>query len=137
MERHSTANTAGNNLTVQAGGATTGATNKAGGNLILAPGLSTGTGNNQILFQTSTPGSTGTADNALATRITLDSLAMAMQVPVRLKGYTVATLPAGTEGDVCYVTDQLTVVNAKGTAPTGGGAIRCAQFFNGAAWVGI
>ena len=31
MERHTTANTAGNTLTVQAGGATSGATDKAGG----------------------------------------------------------------------------------------------------------
>ena len=72
LERHTTTNTAGKTLTIQAGGATAAATDKAGGNLILAPGLSTGTGNNQILFKTSTPGSTGTADNALATRVTLD-----------------------------------------------------------------
>lgn len=58
-------------------------------------------------------------------------------VPLRLKGYTVATLPAGTVGDICYVTDQLTAANAKGVAPTGGGTITCVQVYNGAAWVGI
>ena len=44
MERHTTADTAGNTLTLQAGGATSGATNRAGGALLLEPGLGTGTG---------------------------------------------------------------------------------------------
>jgi len=53
--------------------------------------------------------------------------------PVRLKNYTVATLPAGTQGDTAYVTDA--------TAPTylgaltGGGAVVCPVFYNGSAWV--
>jgi len=52
---------------------------------------------------------------------------------VRLKNYTVATLPAGVQGDTAYVTDAL--------APTylgalvGGGAVVCPVFFNGTAWV--
>ena len=52
---------------------------------------------------------------------------------VRLKGYTVATLPAGTQGDTAFVTDA--------TAPTylgaltGGGAVVCPVFYNGTAWV--
>lgn len=52
---------------------------------------------------------------------------------VRLKGYTVATLPAGTQGDTAFVTDAL--------APTflatvvGGGAIKTPVFFDGANWV--
>lgn len=52
---------------------------------------------------------------------------------VRLKGYTVATLPTGTIGDTAYVTDA--------TAPTylgtlvGGGAINTPVFYNGTAWV--
>lgn len=132
MERHTTANTAGNTLTLQAGGATSGATNKAGGNLILAPGLSTGTGNNQILFQTSTPGASGTADNALVTRATLDSTALVMTVPVTLKGYTVATLPAGTQGMTAFVTDSL--APAWGVAVVGGGAARAMVWYNNANW---
>lgn len=44
MERHSTADTAGNGLTVSAGGATVGATNRAGGQLSLSAGQSTGSG---------------------------------------------------------------------------------------------
>lgn len=52
---------------------------------------------------------------------------------VRLKGYTVATLPAGTQGDTAFVTDAL--------APTflgaivGGGAVVSPVFYNGTAWV--
>lgn len=44
MERHTTSNTAGNTLTINAGGATSSATNKDGGTLRLAPGTNTGTG---------------------------------------------------------------------------------------------
>lgn len=55
-------------------------------------------------------------------------------VPIKLKGYTVATLPAaGTAGRLAYVTDA--------TAPTyngalvGGGAVVVPVFDNGTAWV--
>lgn len=53
---------------------------------------------------------------------------------ITLKGYTVATLPAGTVGMTAYVTDAL--------APTflatvvGGGAITTPVFYNGTNWVG-
>lgn len=40
--RMTTSNTAGNSLTIQAGGATSGATNKAGGDLVLQTGTNTG-----------------------------------------------------------------------------------------------
>ena len=56
---------------------------------------------------------------------------------VKLIGFTVDTLPNGTVGDVVMVTDQLTAPAAKGVAPTGGGDINCAVFFNGTIWVGI
>jgi hypothetical protein len=72
MERHSTADTAGNTLTVLSGGATSGATNKAAGNLILQTGLSTGSGSGQILFQTTANTAGSTSDNAVATRLTID-----------------------------------------------------------------
>lgn len=54
-------------------------------------------------------------------------------LPIKLAGYTVATLPAGTIGDRAYVTDA--------TAPTyngalvGGGAVKVPVFFNGVSWV--
>jgi hypothetical protein len=60
---------------------------------------------------------------------------VAFAAPARLKGYTVATLPAGTQGDTCFVTDAL--------APTflatvvGGGAIVTPVFYNGSSWIGF
>lgn len=71
VDRHSTADTAGNNLTLSAGGATSGATDKNGGNLVLSSGTSTGTGSSNILFQTSPSGSTGTTDNTPATAMAI------------------------------------------------------------------
>lgn len=52
---------------------------------------------------------------------------------INLQGYTVATLPAGVQGDIAYVTDA--------TAPTylatvtGGGAVVTPVFFDGTNWV--
>jgi hypothetical protein len=54
-------------------------------------------------------------------------------VPIRLPGYTVATLPAGAAGDTAYVTDALAPVFL-GTV-VGGGAVTCPVFFDGANWV--
>jgi hypothetical protein len=67
MERHTTTNTAGNTLTVQAGGATSGATDKNGGNLILAPGAATGSGSSSVLIQAVAAGGAGTTDRLPAT----------------------------------------------------------------------
>ena len=74
MERHTTANTAGNNLTLQSGGATSGATDKTGGALLLSSGTATGTGTSIITFLTATAGSTGTVDNAPAERMRINSI---------------------------------------------------------------
>lgn len=51
----------------------------------------------------------------------------------RLVPYTVATLPAGTVGDIAYVTDA-TAPTYNG-ALTGGGAVVIPVFYNGSAWV--
>jgi hypothetical protein len=53
--------------------------------------------------------------------------------PVRLKGYTVTTLPAGTQGDTAYVTDAVSPTYL-GTL-TGGGTVVTPVFHNGSAWV--
>ena len=77
IERHSTANTAGVNLTVQAGGATSGATNKAGGSITVQPGIGTGTGTPSRVdiqapaFNTAS----GTTDQTQVTRIVLNGTA--------------------------------------------------------------
>lgn len=62
------------------------------------------------------------------------AVAMIMSIPHRLKGYTVATLPAGTEGDTAYVTDAL--APAFLAAVVGGGAVKTPVFYNGSAWIG-
>lgn len=85
----------------------------------------TGTGSTFVMSASPTFTGTVTAPTIVST------------ATVRLKGYTVATLPAGVEGDVIYVTDQLTSPAAKGVAPTGGGTVKCVLFYNGVAWVGI
>lgn len=72
VSRHSTSNTAGVTLTVQSGGATSAATDKAAGNLILATGLSTGAGAGSILLQTTGNTAGSTSDNSLTTRLTID-----------------------------------------------------------------
>jgi len=65
MSRHTTGNTAGNNLTITSGGATSGATDKAAGDLVLNPGISTGTGLGSVKIQRlDRAATTGTADNA-------------------------------------------------------------------------
>lgn len=71
MERHTTSNTAGNALTIASGGATSGATDKAGGNLVLQSGVPTGTGSSDITFQTYPAGTTGTTDGTIQTSVTI------------------------------------------------------------------
>lgn len=62
LERHTTANTAGNSLTINASGATSAATDKNGGQLILKGGVSTGTGESGVTLQGYISGTSGTAD---------------------------------------------------------------------------
>ena len=52
---------------------------------------------------------------------------------LRLKGYTVATLPAGTQGDTAFVTDALAPVFL--AAVVGGGAVVSPVFYDGTNWV--
>ena len=66
LERHTTSNTAGSSFTVQAGGATAAATDKAGGTLFLKPGVSTGTGESGVTIQGCVAGTTGTADGSFS-----------------------------------------------------------------------
>lgn len=69
LERHTTADTAGNTLTVQAGGATAAATNKAGGDLILQPGVSTGSAESGVQIKGCVAGAGGTIDRTLTTAV--------------------------------------------------------------------
>jgi hypothetical protein len=71
MVRETTASTAGNNLTVQAGGAVLSGTNLNGGTLNLASGTSTGTGTSGINFKVYEAGSSGTTDNSATTAMVI------------------------------------------------------------------
>lgn len=71
MEKRTAANVAGNNLTIQSGGATVAATNKAGGTLILMTGDSTGSAGGTINLQTPTPGTAGTGTNTPSTKFSI------------------------------------------------------------------
>ncbi len=93
LERHTTANTAGNSLTIQAGGATIAATSKAGGNLILNSGVSTGTGSSSIQFYTYPASTAGTSDNSPLLGLTLQSAGgLLIAKTIGINGATVSTV---------------------------------------------
>lgn len=115
--------------------------NTAGADGTLQPGAGTGNAaGSSLIFQTPTAGASGTTAQTYTTRLTLNETSATFAAKVisgaalRFKGYTVATLPAGTQGDNAYVTDAL--------APTflativGGGAIVAPVFYDGTNWVG-
>ncbi len=56
--------TIGSSLTLQSGGALSGATNAVGGNLVLSSGISTGTGTSNIIMNIYKAGGSGTSDNS-------------------------------------------------------------------------
>jgi len=72
VNRHTTADTAGVSFSHYAGGATSGATNKNGGNYDIYSGISTGTGTSQFNVYTSPAGSTGTTDNTQTLKLNID-----------------------------------------------------------------
>lgn len=98
MERNST--TTGSNLTISPGGAVSGGTDLNGGTLTIRSGISTGTGLSNISFQTYTPATaTGTADNAVSTKMTLTGngfLGIGTTTPTG--ALTVAASRSGTPG---------------------------------------
>jgi hypothetical protein len=78
MERHQTAGQAGNDLSIQAGGAYATGSNLNGGNLILKAGTATGTGASAIIFQTAKAAAAGAADNSPATRALIGGTSLAL-----------------------------------------------------------
>lgn len=108
-----------------------GTSNTAGTNLTITGSQGTGTGvGGSIIFQVATAGSSGTAQNALATALTIAS----NKTVIVGAAFTVAALPAaGTQGRRAWVTDA-TTPTFLGTL-TGGGAVVCPVFDNGTAWV--
>lgn len=71
LDRNSTANSDGKSLSIISGGATPGSTNKNAGDLILSADTATGSGSSKILFQTATPGASGTTDRVPTTKMTI------------------------------------------------------------------
>lgn len=71
LERHTTSNTAGNNLTIQAGGATSGATNKAGGKLVLSGGIATGSQSSTVEIWTAAGSTAGTSDRTPSVKLAI------------------------------------------------------------------
>jgi hypothetical protein len=109
-----------------------GTSNTAGANFTIAGSQGTGTGaGGSIVFQTAAAGTTGTAQNALSTAMTIKPAGV---VGVG-KSFTVATLPATgvAAGDRTFVSDALTPTFL-GTL-TGGGTVYTPVFYNGTAWV--
>ena len=92
--RNTTSNTAGNNLTLNAGGATVAATDKNGGMVTIQPGISTGTGMGSVRVKRLTrAASTGTADNTLVdAHIIAAEVSIASETSVNLFE---VSLPAG------------------------------------------
>lgn len=91
-------------------------------------------GGDNTFIEESSNDNIGFVTNGL-TRMTVGNTALSMNVPVRLKNYTVATLPAGAQGDVAFVTDAL--APAFLTAVVGGGAVVTPVFYDGTNWVAI
>ena len=100
LERHPTANTAGNNFTLNAGGATSGATNKAGGSLYLAPGISTGNGTSSVIIQAYPTSAGSTSDNTIATVATFTNALTTLTGSLTVS----ALANAATTSAVCYNT---------------------------------
>ena len=69
MERGTVADTAGFNLTINAGGATSAATDKNGGDILIASGTSTGSGFSSVKLQAVTAGASGTTDRIVTTHL--------------------------------------------------------------------
>ena len=127
MVRNPTASTAGNSMTVQAGGATLGGTNLNGGNLILSSGISTGTGSSNIQFQTYNAGGSGTSDNGVTTRMTIAGngyVGVGTTLPQSLIQATGGEVQVGSSGASC--------------SSANAGAMRYASntmyYCNGSAW---
>jgi hypothetical protein len=96
-----------------------------------AQSISWGGGNSYIYG--STAGNYVRIGTAGSDRLFVDDEKVLTTLPIKPPAYTVATLPTGAVGMHAYVTDA--------TAPTylgaltGGGAVTCPVFHNGAAWV--
>jgi hypothetical protein len=102
LERHTTNNHAGVALTIQAGGAKAASTDKAGGDLILAPGLSVGNAESGVQIQGVPAGAPSGGDGTPTTELQIlgNKLGFFGTAPVakRTTGEPASTFSAGTSG---------------------------------------
>jgi hypothetical protein len=108
VARHATADTAGIALTVQAGGATSGATDKAGGGVVVSPGLSTGSAESGVTLRGCPAGGAGTTDGTLTDMVAVlgNKLGFFGATPVVKQAYT-AVSASPTQAEVTAIRDAL------------------------------
>lgn len=113
--------------------------NANGGNVFIVGGIKNGTGQDGTIFLGVSPSFTvrsntvigsATDDNVNKLQVTGNSKFDGLVI---LKAYTVATLPTGVAGAMCYVTDATS--STYNSTLTGGGSVTVPVFYNGAAWV--
>jgi hypothetical protein len=128
LVRNTISNTAGSSLTLGSGGATSGATNKAAGNIILSTGTSTGSASADFQIFTPTPDGSGTTDRVPVKREDLFTRILADNGTVALasgrSGIGIITVGDGEEyawfsfttaGVVTLVTNSSNVTTTQGT----------------------
>ena len=111
MERCTADDSAGYNLTIAAGGATSGATDKVGGDLILKPGVSTGIAESGILLQGCIAGDSGTNDNSFATIVRVLGNKIGFYGVIPTVRQVLATGASHTVDDVITVLQNLGLVS--------------------------
>lgn len=109
MERHSTANTAGNTLTVQAGGATLAATDKAGGALIVQTGIGTGSSKPaRVDIQADAQGTAaGTTSHSQVTRIGINMVIQTLTSGVAATAVSIPLASGQMAGGTLLVTIEV------------------------------
>ncbi|HEV7453819.1 MAG TPA: hypothetical protein VGO07_01015, partial [Candidatus Saccharimonadales bacterium] len=116
MVRDVTASTAGQNLTLAAGGATNGGTDLLGGDLILSGGISTGTGFSNVQFQTYPAGSTGTSDNTAVSILKIFATGSATSGQGTLNTTLKSTAGSGTDKNGASLTLASGISTGTGTS---------------------
>ena len=114
------------NITVDQKGRVTAAANGAGGSVSTVSVVTNNGVSGSVANPTTTPAITLTLGAITPTSIISGG-------PIRLKGYTVATLPAGAVGDMAYATDLLGPTFL--AVAVGGGLLTGPVFYNGSGWV--
>lgn len=99
LNRNTTSNTAGVGLTLDAGGATSGATNKAGGDFNFKAGIATGSGESKMHWFVSPANSGGgsTLDNTLVEYMTLSTNLLNIAGTMRATSFATPATGSGVE----------------------------------------